>query len=258
MLAARRARARPRPLPGALEGRRAAAHRHRVPILLHALARHPGHVKTRAQLLEEGYPHDAYVSDRTDRQPRQAAAREARRGRSPPFDGDRDRLRPRLPLPARTDRRALPRALRARLSRISVRLLPFNLLLVFLPVAGLLYLDVYERQLLDAQERAMVQQGRSWPRRSAERGALEPGTPRRLLARLAASDRRRGCGSSTRRAACSPTRAASGPRAEPDDAGALAARRRRARTIRSTASAPALYRLRRAARWADAAGRRPS
>jgi DNA-binding response OmpR family regulator len=33
--------------------------------LLHALVRHPGHVKSRAQLLEEGYPHDAYVSDRT-------------------------------------------------------------------------------------------------------------------------------------------------------------------------------------------------
>jgi two-component system, OmpR family, response regulator ChvI len=33
--------------------------------LLHALARHPGHVKSRAQLMQEGYPHDAYVSDRT-------------------------------------------------------------------------------------------------------------------------------------------------------------------------------------------------
>lgn len=33
--------------------------------LLHALVRHPGHVKTRNQLLEEAYPHDAYVSDRT-------------------------------------------------------------------------------------------------------------------------------------------------------------------------------------------------
>jgi len=33
--------------------------------LLHALARRPGHVKTRVQLLEEGYPHDAYASDRT-------------------------------------------------------------------------------------------------------------------------------------------------------------------------------------------------
>jgi two-component system response regulator ChvI len=33
--------------------------------LLHALARHPGHVKSRAQLIQEGYPNDAYVSDRT-------------------------------------------------------------------------------------------------------------------------------------------------------------------------------------------------
>lgn len=33
--------------------------------LLHALVQHPGHVKSRAQLLAEGYPHDAYVSDRT-------------------------------------------------------------------------------------------------------------------------------------------------------------------------------------------------
>ena len=33
--------------------------------LLHALARRPGHVKSRAQLLQEGYPHDAYASDRT-------------------------------------------------------------------------------------------------------------------------------------------------------------------------------------------------
>ena len=34
-------------------------------MILHALVRRPGHVKTRAQLMEEGYPHDAYVSDRT-------------------------------------------------------------------------------------------------------------------------------------------------------------------------------------------------
>lgn len=33
--------------------------------LLRALVRHPGHVKTRRQLMEEGYPYDAYVSDRT-------------------------------------------------------------------------------------------------------------------------------------------------------------------------------------------------
>jgi DNA-binding response OmpR family regulator len=33
--------------------------------LLDALARHPGHVKTRAQLLAEAYPEDTFVSDRT-------------------------------------------------------------------------------------------------------------------------------------------------------------------------------------------------
>lgn len=34
-------------------------------MMLHALVRYPGHVKTRKQLHEDGYPHDAYVSDRT-------------------------------------------------------------------------------------------------------------------------------------------------------------------------------------------------
>jgi two-component system response regulator ChvI len=34
-------------------------------LILQALVRHPGHVKTRQQLMEEGYPHDTYVSDRT-------------------------------------------------------------------------------------------------------------------------------------------------------------------------------------------------
>ncbi|MEE4271531.1 MAG: response regulator transcription factor [Thermoanaerobaculales bacterium] len=34
-------------------------------MMLHALVRRPGHVKTRQQLMEQGYPHDTYVSDRT-------------------------------------------------------------------------------------------------------------------------------------------------------------------------------------------------
>jgi two-component system response regulator ChvI len=33
--------------------------------VLRALVRRPGHVKTRAQLMEEGYPHDTFVSERT-------------------------------------------------------------------------------------------------------------------------------------------------------------------------------------------------
>lgn len=34
-------------------------------LILRALARRPGHVKTRDQLIQEGYPHDTFVSDRT-------------------------------------------------------------------------------------------------------------------------------------------------------------------------------------------------
>ena len=45
-------------------------------------------------------------------------------------------------------------------SRISVKLLLFNVLLVFLPLAGVFSLHTLERQLLDLQERSMVQQGR--------------------------------------------------------------------------------------------------
>jgi two-component system sensor histidine kinase ChvG len=56
--------------------------------------------------------------------------------------------------------RSWPAGLAAFFSRISVRLLTFNLLIVFLPVAAVLYLDTYERQLLQALEHALVQQGR--------------------------------------------------------------------------------------------------
>ena len=44
--------------------------------------------------------------------------------------------------------------------KLSVRLLAFNLMLLFLPLASLLYLDTYERQLLQTQEDSMIQQGR--------------------------------------------------------------------------------------------------
>lgn len=43
---------------------------------------------------------------------------------------------------------------------ISFRLMIFNVLLVFLPIAAVLYVDIYEEQLLTAQEKTMVQQGR--------------------------------------------------------------------------------------------------
>jgi two-component system sensor histidine kinase ChvG len=70
------------------------------------------------------------------------------------------------------------------LSRISARLLLFNLLLVFLPAAGLLYLDVYERQLLALQERAMVQQGRLLAAELGGGEALDRAGAAALLRRL--------------------------------------------------------------------------
>lgn len=43
---------------------------------------------------------------------------------------------------------------------LTVKLLAFNLLLVFLPIGSLLYLDTYEKQLLQNLERSLIQQGR--------------------------------------------------------------------------------------------------
>jgi len=70
------------------------------------------------------------------------------------------------------------------LSRISVRLLAFNVLLVFLPAAGLLYLDTYERELLKAQEQAMVQQGRLLASALSLRETIDPDAAKRILRHL--------------------------------------------------------------------------
>lgn len=73
---------------------------------------------------------------------------------------------------------------RAGLSRIGLRLLAFNVLLVFLPLAGLLALDVFEEHFLAAQERAMVQQGRLLAAALAERGPIDPADAQAILVRL--------------------------------------------------------------------------
>jgi two-component system sensor histidine kinase ChvG len=52
-----------------------------------------------------------------------------------------------------------------------MRLLAFNVLLVVLPVAGLLFLDTFERRLLADQERTMVEQARLLSAALSERGA---------------------------------------------------------------------------------------
>lgn len=70
------------------------------------------------------------------------------------------------------------------LARISVRLLLFNVLLVFLPAAGFFYLEVYEKELLEAQERAMVQQGRLAAAALAGQGPLDASAAKALLRRL--------------------------------------------------------------------------
>ncbi len=69
-------------------------------------------------------------------------------------------------------------------SRISVRLLVFNVLLVFLPIAGFLYLDTYEKQLLKAIEHALVQQGRLLASAPAEAGPLKMETAEDILKKL--------------------------------------------------------------------------
>jgi two-component system sensor histidine kinase ChvG len=69
-------------------------------------------------------------------------------------------------------------------ARISIRLLAFNVLLVFLPVAGLFYLDVYETQLRRSQERSMVQQGRILAAALGAQGELRAEGARRILEHL--------------------------------------------------------------------------
>ena len=69
-------------------------------------------------------------------------------------------------------------------SRIAARLLAFNLLLLFLPVAAILYLDVYEARLLDSQERSMNQQARLIAAALGSNGAIESSSATDLLARL--------------------------------------------------------------------------
>ena len=70
------------------------------------------------------------------------------------------------------------------LSGISVRLLAFNLLLVFLPAAGVLLLDTYESHLLEAQERTMSQEGRLLAAALEATGRLEGSDARSILLHL--------------------------------------------------------------------------
>lgn len=59
------------------------------------------------------------------------------------------------------------------ISKLTFRLLIFNLLLVFFPIGILLYLDTYEKQLLQQMESSMVQQGRVLAASLMDRDDLE-------------------------------------------------------------------------------------
>ncbi|MEM8962422.1 MAG: histidine kinase, partial [Acidobacteriota bacterium] len=79
---------------------------------------------------------------------------------------------------------SVPEAIRRGLSRITFRLLAFNLLLVFLPALGILSLRTYEAHLLDLQERSMVQQGRILAAALGGNEELVAGKAERILVNL--------------------------------------------------------------------------
>src|SRR5437762_9036209 len=68
-------------------------------------------------------------------------------------------------------------------ARISTRLLVFNLLLVFLPVAGSLYLGAYESRLETAEIRAMTDDARLLASMLSANSALDAGAASDLLRR---------------------------------------------------------------------------
>ena len=74
--------------------------------------------------------------------------------------------------------------LRRSLSGISFRLLAFNVLLVFLPATGVLFLDTYEQHLLEAQERTMGQEGRLLAAALEAANEIDPEHATRILVQL--------------------------------------------------------------------------
>jgi two-component system sensor histidine kinase ChvG len=75
------------------------------------------------------------------------------------------------------------------MKRISIRLLAFNLLLVFLPVAGVLYLGTYEARLESAEMRSIAQQARILANVLGRQGELDPIAIDELLHRVRGSVR---------------------------------------------------------------------
>jgi len=70
---------------------------------------------------------------------------------------------------------------------IARRLFAFNLLVLFLPAAAILYLDVYETRLLGEQERSMVQHGRLVAAALSDRDPIDAAAATEFLTRLGES-----------------------------------------------------------------------
>ncbi|MBI2215019.1 MAG: HAMP domain-containing protein [Acidobacteria bacterium] len=75
-------------------------------------------------------------------------------------------------------------ALRQFVSRISVRLLAFNVLLVFLPLFGVFFLDEYERRLEDSLDRSLVGEAEVLAAALSGDGAIDQEEARRVIARF--------------------------------------------------------------------------
>ena len=82
-------------------------------------------------------------------------------------------------------------SLRRWFARIWLRLLAFNVLLVFLPVAASFTLQIYEEQLLQRQERAMAELGRLLASTLGGEEQLDPERARAVLVRLQGRTRAR-------------------------------------------------------------------
>ncbi len=121
-------------------------------------------------------------------------------------------------------------------TRISTRVLAFNLLLVFLPIAGFLALDTYERQLLRALEHALVQQARVLASALSGGAAVDAGQARSILRQLALrQEARLRVVDAEGRLLADSSRLAPSPAAQPEA--------RREPQVQGGASGRALYRL---------------
>jgi two-component system sensor histidine kinase ChvG len=75
-------------------------------------------------------------------------------------------------------------ALRQFVSRISVRLLAFNVLLVFLPLSGVFFLDEYERRLEDSLDRSLTAEAEVLAAALSGNARLDVAAAREVIARF--------------------------------------------------------------------------